>query len=136
MPIHPQLSSTQTETDVQISEATLLVLQSQQIEEKQVILHFTYHTNGFSDSIRIWPSTYLVPQPEGEMVQLKHAYNIGIYPNWLHLAPNKTHVFTLVFGALPKSCESFHLWEKIPEPGGFILPHIKRNKTDVYHLRL
>lgn len=136
MPRYIHLSSTNTETDIQLDNDTRNALQTYHIEEGQVILHITYHSTDILDRIRIWPSTYLVPLPESEKVPLIHADNIGIYPHWKMLKPNKPHIFTLVFAALPKACTSFHLWEKIPEPGGFFIPNIKRNRLDVYHLRM
>ena len=136
MPFNPPQCSIQTETEVQIDEATRLALSAQHAEAGQVILHVTYNSTDVMEWIRIWPTTYLVPFPESEKVQLIHAYNIGIYPKWLVLAANKPHIFTLVFGALPKSCSSFDLWEKIPEPGGFLIRDIQRNKSDVYHLKM
>ena len=136
MLINPPQCSIQTETVVQIDDATRLALSAQHAEEGQVILHITYQASDVFDCIRIWPTTYLVPLPASEKVQLIQAYNIGIYPNWLTIPANKPHIFTLVFGALPKSCSSFHLWEKIPEPGGFLIRDIQRNKSDVYHLKM
>jgi len=40
--------------------------------------------------------------------------------------------FTLVFSGLPKNCNSFDLFEDIPEGNGFYTGTISRNKTDVY----
>lgn len=136
MSSNTQSSATRIETDIQLDEDTRLALQSYQAEEGQVIVHITYYSTELLDCIRIWPSTFLVPMPESEKVPLIHADNIGIYPHWKMLVPNKPHIFTLVFAALPKACTSFHLWEKIPEPGGFFIPNIKRNNVDVYHLRM
>ncbi len=136
MPFNPPQCSIQTDTQVLIDEATRLALSAQHAEEGQVILHVTYNSTDVMEWIRIWPTTYLVPFPASEKVQLIHAYNIGIYPKWLVLEACKPHIFTLVFGALPKSCTSFDLWEKIPEPGGFFIGDIQRNKSDVYHLKM
>ena len=136
MPFNPPQCSIQTETEVQIDEATRLALSAQHAEQGQVILHVTYNSTDVMEWIRIWPTTYLVPLPASEKVQLIQAYNIGIYPKWLPIAANKPHIFTLVFGALPKSCTSFDLWEKISEPGGFLIRDIQRNKSDVYHLKM
>ena len=38
------------------------------------------------------------------------------------------------FSGLPRSCTSFDLIERIPEPGGFEVRNIGRNKTDVYEV--
>jgi hypothetical protein len=37
---------------------------------------------------------------------------------------------------LPKKCTVFDLIEEIPEPGGFYIPNIQRNNSDVYHLEI
>ncbi|MPN29566.1 hypothetical protein SDC9_177019 [bioreactor metagenome] len=42
--------------------------------------------------------------------------------------------FTLVFSGLPDECTTFDLIEEIPEEGGFFVPNIKRNGTDVYRV--
>jgi hypothetical protein len=133
---HHILAATQIETDIQLDMDTRMALQSYKAEEGQVILHITYFSTVELHCIRIWPSTYLLPKSSSDKVVLIHAENIGLYPRWLGIPPNKPHIFTLVFGALPKDCTSFDLLEDIPEPGGFFIPNIKRNKLDVYHLRI
>jgi hypothetical protein len=35
---------------------------------------------------------------------------------------------------LPSDCKTFTLKEEIPEPGGFEVKGIRRNKTDVYRV--
>ncbi len=104
--------------------------------EGQVILHISYTPCRYADRIRIWPTTYLIPHGSKTKSELIHAENIGRYPVWLIIPVNKEHIFTLVFSPLPKGCTSFDLFEDIPEPGGFLIKSIKRNKTDVYHLRI
>ena len=44
--------------------------------------------------------------------------------------------FTLIFTGLPKDCNYFDLFEKIPEPGGFLVKNIKRNNSDVYFIEI
>lgn len=131
-----QLSATHTETDIQLDKDTRLALQSYHAEDGQVILHITYHSTDIHDCIRIWQSTYLIPNTDSERVRLIHADNIGIYPHWKMIRPNRPHKFTLVFGPLPKACTSFNMLEDIPEPGGFYIPNIQRNQLDVYHLNM
>jgi hypothetical protein len=104
--------------------------------EGQVILHISYTPGRTADRIRIWPTTYLIPHGNKTRSELIHAENIGRYPHWLIIPVNKEHIFTLVFSPLPKGCIYFDLFEDIPEPGGFLIKSIKRNQTDVYHLRL
>jgi hypothetical protein len=53
------------------------------------------------------------------------------------MIPDKgTYSFLLIFSALPKACILFDLIEDIPQPGGFLVKGIKRNKTDVYRITL
>ena len=55
---------------------------------------------------------------------------------WLQLEPLMIFNFTLVFSGLPKSCKMFDLVEEIPQSGGFYHGKIKRNKSDVYSIRI
>jgi hypothetical protein len=65
-----------------------------------------------------------------------HADNIGMYTHWKMFRPNRPHKFTLIFGPLPKTCNSFTMPEDIPEPGGYFIPNIKHNKLDLNHLEM
>jgi hypothetical protein len=103
-------------------------VQTESSEEKSTIVHFTVHE---WTAMRIWPTTYLV-QEDGQRKKLLQAYNITEYPYWKFVDPG--HTFTLVFEGLDKSCLLFDLLEDIPEEGGFNLPNIERNRTDVYRL--
>src|SRR5687767_741181 len=85
------------------------------------------------NAIRIWPTTYLV-QEDGTRKKLLQAYNISEYPNWKFVFPG--HCFTLIFEGLDKSCLLFDLLEDIPQPGGFHIENIERNKTDVYWIEV
>ena len=120
---------------IEIEDHTKQALQQLAHEEGQVILHINYKT-WYGDRLRIWPTTFLVPYEYGERSKLVHAENIGIYPSWLSINTNKEHNFTLVFEGLPKGCNAFALVEDIPEPGGFKIPFIKRNTSDVYQLKM
>jgi hypothetical protein len=100
------------------------------LEERATIVHCTL--THFS-AVRIWPSTFLV-QEDGIRKQLLQAFNIAEYPEWKWLLAGQT--FTLVFEGLDRSCVIFDLFEDIPEPGGFHIANIRRNKTDVYHLMI
>ena len=62
--------------------------------------------------------------------KLLYTENVGKYPNWYQLKSGER--FLMVFEALPDKCLSFDLYEDIPEPGGFHIRHILRNKTEVY----
>jgi hypothetical protein len=103
-------------------------------EESQVVIHLHLNFVGFT-TIRIWKSTFLIPNNKGEKVNLVHAENISYYPEWTFCRKGET-VCTLIFKGLPKECTIFDLAEEIPEPGGFYIPNIQRNKSDVYHLQI
>ena len=93
-------------------------------EEKQVIIHCNY--KGFG-RIRIWKTTFLVAKNLNHKSKLIHAENITLYPEW-----TLKRGFTLIFTGLPKNCKQFDFIEDIPEPGGWIVNNIERNKSDVY----
>jgi hypothetical protein len=103
----------------------------QVFEEQVAIVHCTYNfPKEFQPSpIRIWPTTYLI-QENGKQKKLLQAFNISPYPAWKMV--NSGHRFTLIFEGLDKECKIFDLLEDIPEPGGFSIKSIHRNKTDVY----
>tara|TARA_B110000240_G_scaffold146302_1_gene161706 strand:+ start:199 stop:588 length:390 start_codon:yes stop_codon:yes gene_type:complete len=103
-------------------------------EESQVIVHCSVlitHT----EYLRIWKNTNLIAHGTGKKSSMTHAENISFHPLWTQYSKGQ-HNFTLFFKALPKSCQVFDLIEDIPELGGFIKKNIKRNKIDVYHVKL
>jgi hypothetical protein len=111
---------TETQTDVQ--------------QESHVYVH-CYFNNTFQDMlIRIWRSTFLVDNATGTRSPLVHVENISYAPQWTLIPDRKLFHFLLIFEALPKNCVSFNLIEDIPQPGGFRVENISRNKTDVYHI--
>ena len=114
------LEEVQTETDV----------------EKQVIVHCFFKTNSQDNLIRIWKSTYLRDQDSKHKSQILNAFNITFYPIWQPILNGRNAKFTLVFSALPKSCNAFDLFEDIPEGGGFFTGVISRNKSDVYSVEI
>ena len=63
--------------------------------------------------------------------RLLHTENITIAPVWMNVQGGSTARFALIFAPLPKSCESFDLFEAIPQSGGFQIKDIRRNKSDV-----
>lgn len=105
-------------------------VQPETLEERATIVHCTVKGYDFFPmGIRIWPTTFLIQQ-NGERKKLLQAYNIAAYPNWKWVFNG--HVFTLVFEGLDKDCLLFDLLEDIPQPGGFRIENIERNKQDVY----
>lgn len=105
-------------------------------EEAQVLVHCTYEADDWGGGIRIWHSTFLVDQNSGHRSRLLHAENITFMPVWTFLRPYERIHFLLVFERLPKGCVLFDLIEEIPESGGFEVRDIRRNKSDVYRVRL
>lgn len=107
-------------------------LKSKILPESQVIVHCSFTGSKDFDYIRIWESTYLMDCHSNHKSELVHHENIVLYPNWMHVEPNKTIRFTLIFTGLPASCVLFDLVEIIGESGGFYVGEIARNETDVY----
>lgn len=112
------------------------ILEPQVDQEKQIIVHCHYYNHGMADQIRIWETTYLIAKNNPYKSKLISAYNIAMYPNLLTTTPNVIHSFTLVFASLPKECKVFDLLEDIPEAGAFYINNIRRNKTDIYNLKI
>ncbi len=103
-------------------------IKEQFAEERSTIIHCTM---AYSTRIRIWASTFLI-QDNGSKKKLLYAYNISEYP--VYIQAYSGHSFTLVFEGLDRKCILFDLLEIIPQPGGFHIENIERNKTDVYWL--
>ena len=104
------------------------------LEQSHVYVH-CYFNNTVKDMlIRIWKSTFLVDKGSVHRSKLVHAENISFAPQWTNVPENGLFQFLLIFEALPKGCEMFDLLEDIPQPGGFFVTSIARNKKDVYHV--
>ncbi len=101
--------------------------------ERQTIVHCKHYL-GAGDGIRIWKSTYLIEKPSGIKRKLIHAENITMHPTWTVMDKSGNYSFTLYFEGLSKGCLSFDLIEIIPQPGGFVVPNIHRNGSDVYNV--
>ncbi|WHF51838.1 hypothetical protein QGN23_00835 [Chryseobacterium gotjawalense] len=126
-----------TITKPEISPELLAALQPKVELEKQVIVHCCFPATPFLDMlIRIWPSTFLIDESLGHKSTLIHHENISLFPYWTEVPPMKDYWFTLVFSGLPKACTNFDLKEEIPEEGGFWIKNIKRNKTDIYKVKI
>ncbi len=91
-------------------------------------------TSDQGDLIRIWRSTFLVCYHTGHRSELVHAEGIAYAPEWMPVPQNSPMEFTLVFAPLPRDCVVFDLMEVIPQPGGFHVPSIARNRRDLYHV--
>lgn len=103
-------------------------------EEKQVIVHCAIPCER-GMGVRIWKTTYLVTE-DGAEIPLMFWEGISLAPQWTMVLHDGFYRFTLVFKSLPANCNVFSLMEKIPEPGGFSVKNIKRNKMDVYKVNL
>lgn len=120
---------------VNIDDDVKIDLLSQVCKEAVITVHCSYFAF-HGDRIRIWESTYLKDNSSGKRSRLVFALNIPYFPVWKPVRRNTMTRFTLFFSSLPKSCKVFDLYEDIPEPGGFKVWDIKRNKNDVYHVKL
>lgn len=126
-----------TKVKPKISPELLESLQPQVEVEKQVIVHCCFPRSPIADMlIRIWSSTFLIDESLAHKSTLIHHENISLFPYWTEVPPMKDYWFTLVFSGLPKECKSFDLKEEIPQEGGFWIKNIKRNKTDVYKVKI
>ena len=120
-----------------IAPELLEALQPEIEVEKQVIVHCCFPASPSADMlVRIWPSTFLIVDSLSHRSSLIHHENISLYPYWTEVPPMKDFWFTLVFSGLPKECKSFDLMEIIPQEGGFNVQNIKRNRTDVYKVKI
>ena len=103
-------------------------------DESHVYVHCYFNNSTDNLLIRIWKSTYLLDKISNHRSKLVHIENISYAPTWTPVPPNSLYQFLLIFEALPKGCEMFDLVEDIPQPGGFYVSSIMRNKKDVYHV--
>ena len=103
-------------------------------EESQVIVHCSIPCE-FGMGVRIWKTTFLITD-DGQKIPLVYWEGITLAPQWTRIFHNGVYNFTLIFKGLPKGCKLFTLKEEIPEPGGFIVADIPRNKTDVYRVTI
>jgi hypothetical protein len=86
--------------------------------------------------IRIWSSTYLIGKACGGKSKIIHAENISFAPLWTLVPENFHYHFLLIFESLPRDCKVFDLLEDIAQDGGFFIPDIRRNESDVYQLQI
>lgn len=120
-----------------VSQDFLEKTKSDALLEQQVIVHCQFNPGNYHyPLLRIWPTTFLKPKGSSKESKLLQAFNISFYPEWLKIKPLRPHAFTLIFEGLPKDTVSFDLLEDIPEPGGFFVPDIPRNQTDVYSITI
>jgi len=103
--------------------------------ERQVTVHCSYQTIPPS-WIRIWKTTYLINKATGHRSPLLTQVGISLYPQKTTVKTRSVIYFTLVNAPLPPDCKVFDLIEEIPEPWGFEVFGIQRNKSDVYRVEI
>ena len=134
---HLQNSHTLTpEKKTLIGVDALASIDPDMLEDSYVYVHCSFPITTPGMLIRIWKTTFLVDQHSPSRSQLIHAENISYAPEWTMIPDKGIYSFLLIFSALPKSCLLFDLIEDIPQPHGFLVKGIKRNKTDVYRITL
>jgi hypothetical protein len=105
------------------------------LNDSYVYVHCHFNNRVSDMLIRIWRSTFLVDRNSGGRSKMIHSENISIAPVWTIL-PKGEFSFLLIFEALSKDCVVFDFVEDIPQEGGFFVPSISRNATDVYHITI
>lgn len=126
-------STTIARPQVEIDDAVKALIETQ--IEQCTIVHCRFFT-GEPTGVRIWPSTFL-EEDGGSRCKLIKIFNISLMPEWtFHFIENDFIRFTLVFEALSKNCEKFHVIEDIAQPFGFFSKDILKNSSGVYTAEL
>jgi hypothetical protein len=106
------------------------------LEDSYVYVHCQFPIPAPGMLIRIWKTTVLKDCHSSAQSQLINAENISYAPQWTLIPDTGIYSFLLIFTSLPKSCTLFDLVEDIPQPGGFLVSNITRNKSDVYRINI
>lgn len=114
----------------------LAALDEELQDNSYVYVHCYLDNPGTDLLIRVWKTTYLVDSSTGTRSKLVHAENVSFAPMWTMVPDGVNFNFLLIFSALPKSSTGFDLVEDVPTSGGFFVPGIQRNMTDVYHINM
>ncbi len=134
------MSVSEIEVDESIQVQIDPELQTMIEEEGQVIVHCSFYNDPSiylgEVGVRVWKETFLIDEQSGQLNQMVRALGVVYEPNWYFIQPGETKKFTMLFDALPKSCNSFTLAEIIPQSGAFVVKNIPRNKTDIYNVNL
>ena len=109
---------------------------SEQVEEAGMIVVHCRCSPPHGGNVRVWPATFLLDRDSPAESKLLHVFGVSVAPEWTHIPPKGTMIFTLVFEPLPKTCTVFNFVEKIPLPGAFRVDNIPRNKADVYRITI
>ena len=133
----PQASHTITpEKKILVGVDALASIDPDILEDSYVYVHCQFPIPAPGMLVRIWKTTVLKDCHSSGQSQLIHAENISYAPQWTLIPDTGTYSFLLIFSALPKACTMFDLVEEIPQPGGFLVRNIARNKTDVYRITI
>jgi hypothetical protein len=124
------------EKKILIGVDTLASIDPDMLEDSFVYVHCQFPIPAPGMLIRIWKTTVLKDCHSSGQSQLIHAENISYAPQWTLIPDTGMYSFLLIFSALPKACTLFDLVEEIPQPGGFLVKGIARNKTDVYRINI
>jgi hypothetical protein len=106
------------------------------LEDSYVYVHCSFPIPAPNMLLRIWKTTVLKDCHSSAQSELIHAENISYAPQWTMVPDKGIYSFLLIFSSLSKSCTQFDLVEEIPQPGGFLVKNITRNKTDVYRISI
>ena len=108
-------------------------------EERQVVIHINHHAcfracvSSGACSVCLNSTVYLLPNKVSTPSLLVHAINAEQLDN-IMILKKEVMKFSLIFSGLPKDATSFDFIE--PGDGGWRLLNIKRNKSDVYVLKI
>ena len=109
------------------------------LEERQVVIHINHHAcfrscvSFGACSVCLNSTVYLLPNTVSTPSILVHAINAEHLDDMMILK-KEVMSFSLIFSGLPKGATSFDFIE--PGDGGWRLLNIKRNKSDVYVLKI
>jgi hypothetical protein len=131
-----QLPDPPVKAKPEVDMEVLLSIHPELMEDSFVYVHCHFQNDWKEMLIRIWRTTFLIDAASSTRVQMIHAENISLAPQWTLIPDHQRYTFLLIFSGLPKSCKRFDLVEEIAQPGGFYIKDIPRNETDVYHVDL
>ena len=114
----------------------LFALHPELLSDSYVYVHCHVRHAAMEMLVRIWRTTFLIDRQFSSRSGLIHAENITFAPVWTIVPQNIDYTFLLIFNGLPQSCTVFDLVEEIAQSGGFYVPDIVRNESDVYHIDL
>lgn len=136
MTIPIEIAAKKKVKNVSIDDATREQLSLEQKPEGQVVIHIVFQTCYSSCSnckIELRTDISLIPDRGLSKSGLVYTENIDQLDTVFNLK-DRINRFTLVFEPLPKTSQYFDFVE--PGSDGWLLKRIKRNKQDVYVLKI